>query len=275
MDTDTYLDRLGLDPARVRSDGAEGDGGPAHETVALLQRAHVTTIPFETLSVTGDPYGPYEGAAVDVDPARAVEKLTRRDRGGWCFELNGAFTHLLEALGADPTTLAARMLGEDGEATPPANHRIVLLDLDGPHVVDVGMGSPMLRDPLPLDGTPVTAVTGHTWRIVESGRPDADFLTQYRSPGAHEWTDRYVFRTTPRESAYFAPTAEFLATAPESPFTDEPVLVRGTDAGHVRLKPTAFTRSRRGETVTEREVDRGEWYDILETEFGVVPPDRQ
>ena len=272
MDTDAYLDRLGLDPARVRSGGAEGDGGPAHETVALLQRAHVTSVPFETLSVTGDPYGPYEGEAVDVDPARAVEKLTRRDRGGWCFELNGAFTHLLDALGADPTPLAARMLGEDGEATPPANHRIVLLDLDGPHVVDVGMGSPMLRDPLPLDGPPVTAVTGHTWRIVASGRPDADYLTQYRPPDADEWTDRYVFRTTPRESAYFAPTAEFLATAPESPFTDGPVAVRGTEDGHLVLGADSFTRWRRGERVEQRTVDPDDWRHLLTSRFGIELP---
>lgn len=271
MDTDAYLDRLGLDPASVPAFASGDDPSPDREDIARLQRAHVTSIPFETFSVNGDPFGPYVGETPSVDPRIAVEKITRRRRGGWCFELNGAFARLLESLGAEPIVLAARMLGQDG-ARPPANHRITLVDFDGLHVVDVGTDSPMLREPLPLDGTPVTDETGHTWRIVESGRPDADFLTQFREPDVEEWTDRYVFRTEPRDSSYFAPTAEFLATAPESAFTDGPIVILGTEEGHASLSTQSFRRSRRGETVVNRPVEPAEWHRILDREFGIDLP---
>lgn len=64
--------RCGVDPrAYRRRIGLEAPpDGPAREAVAALQAAHVRRVPFETLSVAGDPFGDREGEGVTLDPPR-------------------------------------------------------------------------------------------------------------------------------------------------------------------------------------------------------------
>lgn len=258
MDSERYLSRIGLDPAVVRS--------PTLETLAQLQRAHVATVPFETLSITGDPFGNREGEGISFAVADCYEKIVERRRGGFCFELNGLFGRLLADLGFDASRRAA-MVVNDGEASPPANHFTHVVALDRPYVVDVGLGIPVMRRPLPLDGEAIADETGVEWRIVESDRPDATHATQYRNPPkTDEWTTRYVFRDVPRERSYFEATCEYLATAPESPFTGAPTVTIATQSGHAKLSSDALMRWVDGEK-RERSVAEDGWYDALEDVF--------
>lgn len=255
-----YLERIGLDASDI--------GSRDRETLATLQRAHVTTVPFETLSITGDPFREEDGEEVSLVLPDLYEKIVERERGGFCFELNGLFGWLLGELGFDSDRIAAAMLGDDGDPRPPANHHTHLVSLDRPYIVDVGCGVPTIRRPLPLDGTAVSDSAGVEWRVVESDRPDAEYLTQYREATAEEWADRYVFDTTPRKLSYFEATCDFLATAPESVFTGDPTVSIATENGHKKLSPETLTRSERGDR-SEREIEDAEWYDLLESEFGL------
>jgi len=260
MDTAGYLARLDVDPDRARA----GD----LDALAALQRAHVTTVPFETLAITGDPHGARDGDGVSLDLGDLYAKIVDRERGGFCFELNGLFGWLLDELGYDPSIRAARVVGEDG-AGPPANHRTHVVELGGrEYVVDVGMGVPTMRCPTPLDGEPTEDEAGVRWRVVASDRPDADYATQYRTPRDDDWQIRYVFRDVPREPWYFEPTCEYLATAPESPFTGDPVATIATPEGHAKLDPETLTRYA-GAEKREEAVPREAWLDALEREFGV------
>jgi N-hydroxyarylamine O-acetyltransferase len=260
VDPEAYLARIGLSPADATP--------PDRETLARLQRAHVTTVPFETLSIAGDPFGRREGEGVSVDPEASYRKVVERDRGGFCYELNGPFGRLLSELGYEVDRVAA-MVTTDGGAGPPANHLTHVVDLDRRYVVDVGMGAPTMRRPTPLDGTPRTDGVGVTWRVVGSDRPDADYATQYRGHGDEEWTERYVFADRPRSIDHFEATCEYLATAPESPFTGEPVVTRATDGGHVRLTADAVEYVDGGDR-RERPLVEAEWFAVLEREFGVA-----
>ncbi|UPW00212.1 arylamine N-acetyltransferase [Halorussus gelatinilyticus] len=260
---DDYLERIGLDPASVRASDAAN-----RETLAALQRAHVATVPFETLAVTGDPFGPRDGEGVTLTLPHLYKKVVARERGGFCFELNGLFGWLLAELGFDADRIAARMLSDDGDPRPPANHHAHLASLDRTYVVDVGCGVPTMRRPLPLDGSVREDSAGVAWRVVESERPDAEYLTQYRTPGDEGWRDRYVFDATPRKLSYFEATCDHLATAPESSFTGDPTVSIATERGHRKLSPEKLTRSDRGEH-SEREVGEEEWYGLLESEFGL------
>jgi N-hydroxyarylamine O-acetyltransferase len=135
-------------------------------------------------------------------------------------------------------------------------------------VVDVGMGSPMLRRPIALGESNPPDDAGVDWRLVESDRPDAEYLLQYRTE-TDEWTDRYVFDTTPRSLRYFAATCEYLQNAPESGFTGDPVATMATPDGHKKLKPGTFSVTRGGET-EERSIDADEYHSLLEGEFGIA-----
>ena len=233
MDHERYLSRLGFDP------GWEPNRDLG--TVARVQRAHVAAVPFETLSITGDPFGTHDGEGVSLAIDDLYGKVVERRRRGFCYELNGLFGWLLALIGFDIERRAA-MVVTDGEARPPANHLTHVVALDRRYIVDVGLGVPTMRRPLPLDGTHIrTDSVGVTWRVAPSDRPDADFVTQYRDSTTDgddgEWTDRYVFRDVPREMEFFAATCEYLANAPESPFTGTPVVTVATDRGHLKLEP--------------------------------------
>jgi N-hydroxyarylamine O-acetyltransferase len=99
-----YLNKLGIPPGSI--------GDPNRSTLARLQRAHVTTVPFETLSITGDPHGEREGEGIVLSIPHLYEKIVERGRGGYCFELNGLFYALLVALGYDADRIAARVTSD-------------------------------------------------------------------------------------------------------------------------------------------------------------------
>jgi N-hydroxyarylamine O-acetyltransferase len=164
--------------------------------------------------------------------------------------------------------IAAMMLGDDGDPQPPANHHVSIVALDDRYLVDVGMGVPTLRRPLPIDGRVRTDEVGVSWRVAESDRPDSEYVLQYTKPGDDEWSNRYVFNDVPRELRYFEATCEFLATAPESPFTGDPVVTRATDDGHMKLTTDSLRRYDETGT-TETDLTEPEWWDRLETDFGL------
>jgi N-hydroxyarylamine O-acetyltransferase len=258
MDATRYLQRVGVDP-----EGVTTDRGSLHP----LQRAHVEAVPFENLSIVGDPFTTGHGEGVTLDPDALYEKVVGRERGGYCFELNGLFHGLLRELGFDAGRVAACVLETDGSVGTPANHHTNLVHLDRRYVVDVGLAVPPLRRPLPLDGSVRTDRAGVDWRVVDSDRPDADYLTRFRKPGG-EWTDLYVLQKRPRELSYFRASCDYLSTAPESPFTGDPVGTVGTEGGYKRLGREKLMVYRDG-TETERKVPRGEWGGVLAAEFGL------
>lgn len=98
MDRSAYLARIGY----------EGALTPAIETLRGLHRAHVMTVPFENLDI-------HLGRPISLNPADLFRKIVVDRRGGYCFELNGLFTLLLEDVGFAVTRLAARVLyGTEG-----------------------------------------------------------------------------------------------------------------------------------------------------------------
>lgn len=258
---DRYLARIGVDSA----DAAR----PDLETLARLQRAHVASVPFETLAITGDPYGDREGVGVTLTLSRLYEKVVLRERGGYCFELNGPFVWLLRKLGYDVDRIAARVVGSDGDDTPPANHHSAIVHLDEPYVVDVGLGGSRLRRLLPLDGGVREDEAGIAWRVVASERPDVDYAVEERGPGDAEWSVRYVFDAEPRMLTYFEATCDYLQASPDSPFTGDPIVSAATAHGRTKLTADSLVEFEHGEE-TAVEVAPDEWHDVLRREFGIA-----
>src|SRR4051812_40484232 len=121
---EAYLERIGV--ARP----AELDAA----ALAELHRAHLTTVPFENLSL-------HLSEQISLEPDDLVDKIVTRRRGGFCYELNGAFALLLRALGADVSLAGAAVFGED-RLGPPFDHLAVIVRLadGGRWLADVGFG---------------------------------------------------------------------------------------------------------------------------------------
>jgi N-hydroxyarylamine O-acetyltransferase len=100
-----YLARMGVQGPVALDAGALRD----------LHRAHLMAVPFENLSI-------HLGEPISLDEADLIGKIAGRRRGGFCYELNGAFASLLERLGAHVRRVSARAHGDDGRLGPPFDH---------------------------------------------------------------------------------------------------------------------------------------------------------
>lgn len=261
---DAYLDRIGLDPTEVR--GTDRD----RMLVAELQSAHVHHVPFENLGIVGDPFTDdgRGSARVSLAVEDLYAKIVERHRGGYCYELNGLFTALLDGLGFDVDRAAAMILPEDGDPDTPANHHVIVAHLEEDYVVDVGMAVPQMRHPTPLTGAATTRDgTGVRWRVRASDRPQYRLQAEYQR-GEEAWTPRHVFDPTPRPFSYFHASNDYLSQAPESLFTTNAFAFIQTQTGYKELRTDTYTVAEQGE-VEEREITPDEWYDRLETEFGI------
>lgn len=257
MDSGAYLCRIGIDPDAVET--------PDFESLARLQRAHVETIPFENLSITGDPRGRVPQNGVELARSTLYEKIVEQQRGGYCFELNGLFCWLLGELGYDARRVAARVLSGGGPGIP-ANHHSIIAELDRSYVVDVGMGTPKLGRPVPIDGEAVAGTTSD-WRVVPDDRPQEDYRLEVAADDA-DWSGRYVFTTDARDLAYFRPANDYLQTARDSPFTGTHHLSIATPEGYVKCADQELTvvdgSSEHRETLSTES-----WYDHLDSTFGL------
>ncbi|MBQ9030643.1 MAG: arylamine N-acetyltransferase [Parasporobacterium sp.] len=124
---DLYLERI----------GAEYDGQPNLANLDLLIRRHQQSVPFENLALIMN-YG-----TVDLHPDALFRKIVTDRRGGFCFELNGAFLLLLKGLGYDAVGCMARVgIPFIGELLK-LDHRGIIVRMEGKtYFCDVGMGGP-------------------------------------------------------------------------------------------------------------------------------------
>jgi N-hydroxyarylamine O-acetyltransferase len=248
---DRYLDRIGAGRP-VRADAG---------ALAELQLRHLRSVPFENLSI-------HLGEPIVLEEAVLVDKLVERHRGGFCYELNGAFAALLAALGYQVTLLGARVHTPDGLG-PPFDHLALRVDTDTTEswLVDVGFGS-FSHHPLRLDRRADQPDPAGSFRITPTADGDLE-VTRDGEP-------QYRLEPRPRRLADFTPTCWWHQTSPASHFTRALVCSLLTRTGRITLSDRTLietTRSGRHERVLS---DDTEVLDIYRTRFGIdldrLPP---
>jgi N-hydroxyarylamine O-acetyltransferase len=240
VDVDAYLARIGYDGSRA----------PTAETLAALHHAHMLTAPFENLDL-------HLGRRNVLDAEHNYRKIVRDRRGGWCYELNGTFARLLEALGFSVTRYsAAVVLSEPG--TPDFAHVTLRVDLDEPWLCDVGFGDSFTA-PLRLDEPGDQERSGHSYRL---DRGDGRALLR------QDGRPQYRFMLEPREMHQFQAMCDAQQTPPGH-FTDAPVCSRATPDGRVSLAGMRLITTT-GQERAERELaDAGERRAVLRDLFGI------
>ncbi|MEU1260858.1 arylamine N-acetyltransferase [Streptomyces cellulosae] len=260
--TDAYLRRLGVErPAR-----------PTPDALRELHLRHLRTVPFENLSV-------HLGEEIVLDEKRLVDKVVKAGRGGFCYELNGAFGALLTALGFDVTLLAARVYGDGGRLGIPYDHLALRVRTEdgGDWLADVGFGA-HFHLPLAFGEREEQRDPAGVFRIA-GAEPDAAGVR-----GGHHAEDaadldvlrdgRPVYRleTRPRVLADFTAGAWWHRTSPHSHFTRSLVCSRVTDdGGRITLGGRRLTLT--APDGTRRERDAGsdaEVLSIYRDEFGIT-----
>ncbi|MES9519529.1 arylamine N-acetyltransferase family protein [Streptomyces capoamus] len=225
---DAYLRRLGS--ARPRQ--------PTSEVLRELHVSHLRTVPFENLSV-------HLGEEVTLEEERLLDKVTGARRGGFCYELNGAFGALLTALGYQVELLAGRVYDGEGRLGIPYDHlalRVRTVEGDT-WLADVGFGAHS-HYPLACAERGEQDDPGGRFRVAEAG-PDSAGACGGDLDVLVDGKAQYRLETRPRALGDFAAGAWWHSTSPTSHFTRSLICSRLTgDGGRItlsgrRLKSTA------------------------------------
>lgn len=211
-------------------------GATRDTPLAELQALHLHHVPFENLDI-------HLGRTITIDPDALFDKVVRRRRGGFCYELNGLFADLLEALGADVQRLGSRVWGS-GRFGPPLDHMqlVVTWPGDEPHLMDVGFGR-FATDPLRWRARDDQTDPTGTYRLADTDDGLVDVT----------WNGTPACRTDPRplDLVDFAAMCWYQQTSPVSHFTQGPTCSRLDAGGRVTLAGHLLIRTGADGTRTE------------------------
>jgi N-hydroxyarylamine O-acetyltransferase len=286
LNTAAYLDRIAY----------SGSTEPSAETLRALHRAHMLTVPFENLDI-------HLGCPIVCEEERFLKKIIQERRGGFCYELNGAFAALLCAFGFRVTLLSARVAGADGRYGLEFDHLTLLVDIlrDGPRadahstwLADVGFGDSFV-EPLLFQPNLEQSQIGRVYRLVEGKRQSESEiasifylevkpgevkaedkrlqkLLEKKKPNDEHWKRKYSFTRQPRRLAEFAGMCAYQQTSPESHFTRQRVCSRATHEGRITLSDWRLIETRSAGR-TERELaGDDEWRAVLRESFNINLP---
>lgn len=243
-----YLDRIGLPTDLERLT-------PSAETLLTLQQAHLRSVPFENLDIVS-------GHPVTTDVAQSLAKVVDERRGGWCFEVNGAFAALLEALGFDVLRLGAAVL-LDGPSTL-IDHLCLEVQLDEPWLVDVGFGDSFTR-PLRLNQRGPQ----------DGGKAPFEFMASDQGTTLTEHVDgipaaRYRFKRVAHPLGDFDAVSTLLQRDPDRHWSQKPFATRMLDDETSRVTLLSDRlKIRRDGVETTQAVPAADWSDELDRWFGM------
>ena len=251
MDVKSYFARLNY----------VGPRHPSYETLCGLQTAHMLSVPFENLDVVPlhRPIHLEEGALWD--------KMVERNRGGFCYELNGLFAWLLRQLGFEVAYLNARVFGADGSMGIDFDHLVLLAAVPGKAerwLTDVGFGDSFM-EPLIL-GQGEQAQGLRAYRLE---RASGGFSLWQRSFDG-TWERQYFFDLKPRSfPSDYEHGCLYHQRSPDSSFTQRSIVSLATQRGRISLQQDRLIITEDGNR-SEVPVRPEEWAGLLREHFGIV-----
>lgn len=229
------------------------------ETLDRIIGAHVQAIAFENIDVQ-------MGRRLTIDPAAAFAKLVEAGRGGWCYEHNGVLGAALAAIGFDVTRMSAGVMRQVREDAAMGTHLCLLVECEGPRVVDAGFGSwlaasvPLqqgawVQPPLPVS---LATIEDGYWRL---------------SVGLGDSAMSYDFRTQAAEEDQLSALCDWQCSDPASVFVHNLAVQRRDDERYLALRGKVLSEvTAQGEVRRELASD-GELVALLRDVFGLNVPE--
>ncbi|MFF1709627.1 arylamine N-acetyltransferase [Streptomyces sp. NPDC058268] len=244
--TDAYLRRI----------GADRPAAPTTHALRDLHLAHLLAVPFENLSI-------HLGENIELTDDALVAKVVDAHRGGFCYELNGAFAALLTSLGFEVTLLQARVYDDTGTPGIPYDHLALRVRTSdgGDWLADVGFGTHS-HFPLAYGERGEQQDPGGTFRITETAEGDLDVSRDGKA--------QYVVDRRPRALGDFTSGAWWHRTSPTSHFTRSLVCSMLTGTGRITLSGRTLTTTTAGERHTAELATDAEVLDAYATHFGIT-----
>ena len=254
IDLNAYFDRLGY----------TGPKEPTLETLAALQLHHQKAIAFENLD-------PFLNRPVLIDLPSLEQKLVFGERGGYCYEHNLLFSHVLHRLGFVVSNLVARVLwGADDNAVTPRSHMLLHIRLGHrPYIVDVGFGGNSIPAPMVMNRESVQQTSHGTYRCQLI---DGEYWLQLHTNAG--WRNMYRFDLTRQLAVDYVAPNYYTSTHDDSHFRHSILAARIFRNGRYTLRDNLLTtRYEDGQaeqtTLDNAEAAQAALYDV----FGIRVPD--
>ena len=246
MNIEAYLKRIHYDGSRL----------PTLANLIELHRTHLLNVPFENLDI-------HLGRPIVLDGDKIIHKIVERRRGGFCYELNGAFCSLLRALGFEVSMLSAAVAGDEGSYGQPFDHMALLVELDEPWLADVGFGD-SFREPLRLTDREEQQQGDEAYRLSDAG----EYLILERCE-AGVWNAQYRCTLQHYNLEDYSGMCHYHQTSPESPFTQRRTCTRATPDGRITVTGLRLITTIRGDKQERELAGDDEWRAALGQHFGI------
>ena len=199
------------------------------QNLGALQNLHLLHIPFENLDVI-------RKVPIYLNLKTIYKKIVGQHRGGYCYEVNGLFHALLCELGYDAHLVSATVLRQSGKWAKTGTHAAILVNLDGPYLVDVGYGAACPRQPIPLSGEQVMDVNAD-FSITKVN----DHLFDLVFENNNEQRTLYRFNDKPKNLLDFHEGCIFNQVSKDSSFTHHDIVTKATASGGITLTDQTLT----------------------------------
>ena len=247
IDVDRYLQRI-----KVHREN------PSVKYLRELHKAHLMYIPFENLDIH------YVNRIV-LDYEAIFHKIIGRGRGGFCYELNGLFYHLLYHLGFECYLISAKTKQKE-DYSKDFDHMAIVVSLDKVDwLVDVGFGDHFIY-PKKIETGTVQMDYLDYWRF--STDPDENLILQ-QSDNYSTFYSKYQFTLQEKQPIQFMERCEFHQSSRDSPFVHQKLITRLTPDGRITLTDRTLKINSLGEASETEILNEDEFLSKLQHHFNI------
>lgn len=216
------------------------------------------SVPFENLDIHNN---------VKIDLSNLYDKIVIRNRGGFCYELNGLFYELLKELGFNVKMVSARVFqGEKGFGAEFDHMALIVRFGNDEYLADVGFGEFPMK-PLKIELNRETADALGIFKIVKH---DDTYYAVMQKGEDGELFPRYIFSETERVIEDFSEMCIFHQTSSESHFTQNRICSLPVKDGRITLSGRKLITTTGGKAETRELESDEEVKEVLKTHFGIV-----
>ena len=214
-----YLERIGF----------EGAPKADLDTLSRLQYRHFLSVPYENLDIL-------KNIPISLEPDDLYDKIVRRKRGGYCFELNALFCRLLGEIGFETASFFARFLLDEPKI-PMRRHRVTRVGIGGEfYLADVGVGSITPEYPLKIAEGEMTSIRGLDYMF--SRDEFLGWVLCVKIGGA--WKRLYSFSEERQLEIDFAQPNFYCQRSPDSVFNKKIMAAIRTETGKYAIDGNTF-----------------------------------
>lgn len=236
----------------------QGALNPDRETLFALHECHIRSVPFENLDVQNK-------VEIKLDLPHLFHKVVTQKRGGFCYELNHLFYHLLKAIGFEVSLLSGRTY-DDENLGPEFDHLALAIDMDDKvWLADVAFGDLFLI-PLEIVEEQVQNDGRNFFKLDKLG---SSWLLWMSSDGI-QFEKKYQFSTIPRTIDEFQDQCHWKQYSPDSYFVKNMVVTLPTLNGRKSVFNEKFMVKESGDRKDMEMGSIDQLKEILKKDFDIL-----